>query len=67
MHLLRLRDATKDDLQVTYEITENAMRGYVEETWGTWDPKEQQQKHRINFTPETHRLILLENEVAGFV
>ena len=67
MHLLRLRDATEDDLQVTYEITEDAMRGYVEETWGAWDPEEQQQKHRLNFTPETHRVILIEDEVAGFV
>ena len=67
MHPLRLRDATEDDLQVTYEITEDAMRGYVEETWGTWDSEEQQQKHRLNFTPETHRILLVENEVAGFV
>ena len=67
MHLLRLRDATEDDLQVTYEITENAMRGYVEETWGTWNPEEQKQKHRLNFTPKTHRIILVEKEVAGFI
>ena len=67
MRLLRLRDATEDDLTVTYEITEDAMRGYVEETWGTWDPEEQQQKHRRNFTPATHRISLVEDEVAGFV
>jgi len=67
MQLLRLRDATEDDLQITYEITEDAMRGYVEETWGSWDPEEQQQKHRVNFTPETHRVLVVEDEVAGFV
>lgn len=67
MHPLRLRDATEEDLHVTYEITEDAMRGYVEETWGAWVPEEQQQKHRLNFTPETHRIILVEDEVAGFV
>ena len=67
MHPLRLRDATEDDLQITYEITEDAMRGYVEEAWGIWDSEEQQQKHRLNFTPETHRIVLVEDEVAGFV
>ena len=67
MHPLRLRDATEADLQATYEITEDAMRGYVEETWGTWNPEEQQQKHRLNFTPETHRIILVEDEVAGII
>ena len=67
MHPSRLRDATEDDLHATYEITEDAMRGYVEETWGTWNPEEQQRKHRLNFTPETHRIILVEDEVAGFI
>jgi ribosomal protein S18 acetylase RimI-like enzyme len=67
MPLLQLRDATEDDLHVTYAITEDAMRGYVEKTWGNWDPEEQQLKHRANFTPETHRIIMLEEEVAGYV
>lgn len=67
MPLLQLRDATKDDLQVTYAITEDAMRGYVEEAWDKWDPAEQREKHRVNFTPETHRIILVEGDVAGFV
>jgi hypothetical protein len=62
-----LRDATEDDLHVTYAITEDAMRGYVEETWGSWDPDEQRQKHRANFTPETHKIIVFEGDVAGLV
>ena len=64
---LRLRPATPDDLALAYAITEDAMRGYVEETWGTWDDEEQLQKHRANFTPETYRMILIEDEVAGLV
>ena len=67
MPLLRMRSATQDDLALTYAITEDAMRGYVEETWGKWDAEEQLQKHRANFTPETYRMIVVEGEVAGLV
>jgi len=67
MPLLRMRSATQDDLALTYAITEDAMRGYVEETWGKWDAEEQLQKHRTNFTPGTYRMILVEDEVAGLV
>ena len=67
MHLLRMRAATQDDLALTYAITEDAMRAYVEETWGNWDEEEQLQKHRTNFTPETYKIILVKNEVAGLV
>jgi ribosomal protein S18 acetylase RimI-like enzyme len=67
MHSFHLRKASDADLQVTYEITEDAMRGYVEETWGSWNAEEQQQKHRANFTPESHRIIEVQGEVAGFV
>ena len=63
----RMRSATQEDLAVTYSITEEAMRGYVEETWGNWDEEEQLQKHRANFTPETYRMILVDEEVAGLV
>ena len=67
MPLLRMRPATQDDLALTYAITEDAMRGYVEETWGNWDEQEQIQKHRANFKHETYRMILIEDEVAGLV
>ena len=64
---LRMRPATEDDLAVTYAITEDAMRGYVEETWGSWNAEEQLQKHRANYTPETYKIILINDEVAGLV
>jgi len=67
MLLLRMRPATPDDLALAYEITEDAMRGYVEETWGNWDKEEQLQKHRANFTPETYRMLLVQDEVVGLV
>jgi ribosomal protein S18 acetylase RimI-like enzyme len=67
MPRLRMRAATRNDLALTYAITKDAMRGYVEQTWGNWDEEEQLEKHRANFTPETYRIILIEDEVAGLV
>ena len=67
MPLIHTRAATQNDLALTYAITEDAMRGYVEATWGKWDADEQLKKHRTNFTPETYRIILIEDEVAGLI
>ncbi len=67
MQIVRMRPATEDDLAVTYAITEDAMRGYVEETWGIWNAEEQLQKHRDNFTPQTYRIILANEQIAGLV
>ena len=67
MQPFQLRDATRDDLGRTYEITRDAMRAYVEQTWGRWDERGHRQKHQHNYTPETHRLIEVGNAVAGLV
>lgn len=66
MQSFQLRSATPDDIGLTYEITRDAMCGYVEQTWGRWDEDEQLQKHRDNYTPGTHRIIKVGNVVAGF-
>ena len=67
MRTFALRTATPGDLDLTYEITEDAMRKYVEDTWGNWNPDEERQKHQRNFTPQTHRIILVDGMEAGFV
>lgn len=67
MSNLRLRPATLDDLELTYAITEEAMRAYIEQTWGDWHADEQRRQHLANFTPLTHRIILADDAVAGFV
>ena len=43
------------------------MRVYVERTFGTWDEDEQAEKHRVNFTPQTYKIILVEEAEAGLV
>lgn len=67
MPTLRLRDATPDDLALAYAITEDAMRSYVEQTWGNWNSSEQQRLHLANFRPETHRFILVDDSVVGLL
>lgn len=61
----RLRNARLEDLELVYEITRDAMRDYVEQTWGRWDEAEQRKKHRDNYIPDTHRLVEIGNAVAG--
>lgn len=67
MRRLSLRSATARDLALTYAITEEAMRAYAEATWGPWNADEEFRKHRRNFVPETHRIILIGRDEAGLL
>ena len=67
MRRFSYRDATSSDLKLTYEITRDAMRNYVQLTWGDWNEEEQVQKHRENFTPATHRIICMGAKEVGLV
>ena len=62
-----LRQATKDDLTLTYSITEDAMRPYVEATWGKWDRDDQIEKHRASYTPETCRIVVQDGRPVGLL
>jgi GNAT superfamily N-acetyltransferase len=62
-----LRAASPSDSRLAYAITEAAMRGYVEQTWGHWDPVEQWQKHCAHFDAATTRLIQVDGADAGLV
>jgi ribosomal protein S18 acetylase RimI-like enzyme len=61
------RDATASDLQLAYEITRDAMRQYVAQTWGDWDEEEQFRRHRESFTPSTHRFICVGAREVGLI
>jgi ribosomal protein S18 acetylase RimI-like enzyme len=61
------RDSSASDLGLIFEITRDAMRKYVEQTWGDWNEEEQLQKHRDNFTPATHRIICIGDKEIGVV
>ena len=43
------------------------MREYVTQTWGVWEEVEQREKHRQNFTPSTHRIVLVGDSEAGLL
>ena len=55
----QLLSASGSDLELTYEITKEAMGEYVVQTWGAWDEGEQREKHRLNFNPSTHRIVVV--------
>jgi ribosomal protein S18 acetylase RimI-like enzyme len=63
----QLRSASEGDLELAYEITKDSMREYVVETWGVWNEDEQREKHRMNFTPATLRIIISSGVPIGLV
>jgi ribosomal protein S18 acetylase RimI-like enzyme len=67
MRALRLRAATEDDLAFSYTVTEDAMRDYVETTWGVWNSEQQREHHRLSFRPATHQVICLGDEPVGIL
>ena len=64
---LALRPATKDDFELTYQITRDAMRPYVEATWGEWKEEDQLRQHQANFEPSTTRLVLVGGKEVGLL
>jgi ribosomal protein S18 acetylase RimI-like enzyme len=43
------------------------MRGYVESTWGKWEPAAQRRAHLASFSASTHWLLFEGKRVAGLV
>lgn len=41
------------------------MRTYLEETRGLWDSAEEFRKHVATYTPATHKILLIDDAVAG--
>jgi len=62
-----LRPASFGDLELTYEITRDAMRDYVIQTWGAWNEDEQREKHLQNYTPSTYRIVVRDGADIGLV
>jgi len=63
----RLRDATPDDLELSYAITEAAMRSHVEQTAGGWDAQAQRKAHLATYTPASHQIIMVADAAAGLI
>jgi GNAT superfamily N-acetyltransferase len=65
--IVEVRPATEDDSALAYDISEEAMRAYVEATWGGWDVSLQQRGHAESFTPSTHWIVHVDDQPAGVV
>jgi len=62
-----LRPALEADFAFIYSVTEAAMRGYVEQTWGPWDPSFQWDNTRKSFHQGTYQIISVQGKAAGLV
>jgi ribosomal protein S18 acetylase RimI-like enzyme len=62
---IELRPATGIDMPFIYDVTETAMRGYVEQTFGPWIPEFQQEIINGSFDPTTHNIIVVDGNPAG--
>ncbi len=62
---LQLRSATPADDALVYLIKSEAIRPYVEATWG-WDEAEQRPLHARRFCPEETQILLLGEDPVGF-
>jgi len=64
---VEVRQATEEDTAFSFVVTEEAMRQYVEATWGQWDPVTQRQAHAESFAPSTHWIVLADGQAVGVV
>ncbi|MBK8283998.1 MAG: GNAT family N-acetyltransferase [Ahniella sp.] len=62
-----LREACESDLELAYQLTKQAMRDYVEQTWGPWVDEPQRAMHQQKFSPATHRFILVGGQPVGLI
>src|SRR4026207_2024441 len=64
---LALQPCSTDDKAFILRVTEEAMRVYVEQTYGSWDASEQRSRLDQLFDPSTYRLILVDGVQAGLL
>ena len=64
---VEVRQATEQDTTFSFVVTEEAMRQYVEATWGQWDPVTQLRAHAESFVPSTHWIVFADERPLGLV
>lgn len=60
-----LRPILAEDSELAYAITREAMRDYVEQTWGPWIEADQRERHVQAFRSGTQDFIVVRDEVLG--
>ena len=64
---LEVRQASAEDMELSFAIGEGAMREYVKATWGVWEQDEQRRAHAELFSPTTHWIVLANDREVGVV
>src|SRR4051794_9885795 len=62
-----LRAASEDDYPWLWALKRLTMRPYVEQMWGGWDDKAQEDFFRRNFEPANVRVIVVEGQDVGLL
>jgi GNAT superfamily N-acetyltransferase len=62
-----LRPAVEADFEFVCTVTEAAMRGYIEQTWGPWDPSRQRDNARKSFSAGICQNISIQGQAAGIL
>ncbi len=62
-----LRQATDADFPLVYAIKKAAMQGHIEQVWGKWDERFQQDYHEKHFDPSVTWIICLEQKEIGYL
>lgn len=53
------------DSELAYTLTREAMREYVERTWGPWDEADQRERHARSFRPGAQDFIVVNGRAQG--
>ena len=62
-----LRAATSGDYRWLWELKRETMRGYVEQTWGSWDDFAQENFFRRSFTANAIQIVVLDRTDVGLL
>ena len=62
-----LRAVTAADYPWLWALKRETMRPYVEQTWGGWEEKVQEEFFRRNFVPANMRAIVIDGHDAGLL
>lgn len=64
--MIALRPATEEDFAPMFAVHEEAIRDYVVQTWGHWDPVWQSNYFREHFNCSRCRIVLVNSQAAGY-
>ena len=64
--IFNLRNATDEDLDLTYKIKKKCLQKYLEMLWG-WNEETQADFHREHYQKERFQIIERQNEPIGYL